>query len=94
MVCHFNFKLLNANSDKTAKIEVAKVIRDAAYENRHGGYSGSFAEATGSELNKSVLHDSVDDAENWLNERTEKWGPAIIVITKSGQYCVGAHCSS
>ena len=94
MGCRFNFELLESTSDNTAKIEVANLIRSAADENGRGGYSGSFAEATGYSFNKSVLHDSVAAAKEWLYEQTEKFGPAIVVVTKSGQYCVGAFCSS
>lgn len=94
MGCEFNFEQLKATNDEAAKQEVERLIDQAAHEHGHGGYSGSFAEANGCKIDKSVLFDSVSDAEEWLDEHAEKWGPAIVVVTKAGEYCVGANCSS
>ncbi len=93
MGCEFNFKVLRAQSESDARQEVYRIIENAAWEYGHGGYSGSFAEANGIAVHKNTFLD-LDDAEKWLDENAEKWGPAIIAKTKDGTYCVGANCSS
>lgn len=90
----FNFEQLEATNDRDAKKEVESLICQARYEYGHGGYTGSFAEVDGCLINKSFLFDSIFATEEWLGEHAEKWGPAIIVLTKDGIYCVGAICSS
>jgi hypothetical protein len=94
MGCEFNFEILHATNDADALQEVSAMIDQAKYEYGHSGYSGTFAEARGCEINKSVIFEGITDAEDWLDEHAEKWGPAIIVLTQSGKYCVGANCSS
>lgn len=94
MGCEFNFEILNATNDKDALKEVSEMIAFAKYEYGRGGYSGTFAEAQGCVIYKEVVFDAISEAEEWLDEEAEKWGPAIIVLTRDGQYCVGAHCSS
>ena len=93
MGCEFNFRVLKAKNDVDAKTEVVAIIEQAAYDYGHAGYTGSFAEADGVVLSLNIL-ENLDAAESWLDEHAEKWGPAIIVKTEAGEYCVGALCSS
>ena len=93
MGCEFNFRVLKAKNDVDAKTEVVAIIEQAAYDYGHAGYTGSFAEADGVKL-KSKVFETIDEAEGWLDENAEKWGPAVVVKTKAGEYCVGALCAS
>ncbi len=92
MGCEFQFAKLEATNDNDAIQEVKDIIDESIYENGHGGYSGSFAECRGVKISKKHFI-TFDEAEEWLDENAEKWGPAIIVKTDEG-YCVGANCSS
>lgn len=92
MGCAFNFAILKAKNEGEARKEVEELIETAAWEHGHGGYTGSFAEANGVAVHKNTFSD-LSDAEEWLDENAEKWGPAIIAKTKDGKYCVGANCS-
>lgn len=93
MGCEFNFKVLKAQSKKEALAEAETIIAQAAYEHGHGGYTGSFAEAQGVEFVDSDLANA-NEAEKWLDDYADKWGPAIVVLTKDGKFCMGANCSS
>lgn len=89
----FNFTKLKARSKKEALAEAETIIAQAAYEYGHGGYTGSFAEAQGVEFVESDMADE-EQAEEWLSDYADKWGPAIITLTKNGKFCMGANCSS
>ena len=93
MGAEFNFTTLSADNDKQALEQGNEVIKQAQYDEGHGGYTGSFAEAQGCQV---VKNDDLEgaDAEEWLDERAEKWGPALIVKAKDGRYYMGALCSS
>lgn len=93
MGCTFNFTPLRAKNRDEAVTEAQTVIEDACHENGYGGYTGTFAEAQGCEVAKHPPLENVVQAEDWLNEHTEKWGPALLVVTTGGRYCMGANCS-
>ena len=94
MGAQFNFEVLAATTDAAAKKEVKALIKQAGWDHGHSGYTGSFAEAQGCLIFRLMSFDGVKDAEEWLETLTKKWGPALIVVTKDGTYCVGAMCSS
>jgi len=94
MGCEFNFCKLKAKTVEEAKREVNAIIEQAAYDHGHSGYTGSFAEATGVVYDNSVVHDDPEDAEEYLVDFADKWGPAIIVKVADGAFYVGANCSS
>lgn len=93
MGCVFNFQRLEAKTAQEARTEGEAVISQAAWEHGHGGYTGSFAEANGLHVEKPKLADA-EEAEKWLDDNCEKWGPALLVQDASGTWCMGAHCSS
>lgn len=66
------------------------------YEEGHGGYTGTFAEATGLILTGKQFDDK-SAAEEWLNKHAVKWGPALVVrVTDfdASYWVIGAWCSS
>jgi hypothetical protein len=93
MGCSFNFKTLTSTTDEDAVNEGYGVIDQCKYEDGHGGYTGTFAEASGVKVNNKVKLSTIDEAYDWLNENAEKWGAAIIVKV-DGVYYMGANCSS
>lgn len=93
MGCEFNFEALKATKAVEAVAEGNALIEQAAYEHGHSGYSGSFAEADGVELRPEEF-DTLEAAEEWLDENCQKWEAALIVRVKNGPYVMGAQCSS
>jgi hypothetical protein len=97
MGAEFNSTRLKAKSIVEARKEFAEIRDHAAFENGHGGYTGTFAEVhQGLNMtNKSFTTDS--EARDWLEENAEKWGPALGVWVGEGDgayIVVGATCSS
>ena len=93
MGCEYNYQKLIADNQADAVIEVEGMIEQDAYECGHGGYTGTLAEADGV-IVEGHTPESDEDAEEWLDGHSDKWGPAVIVKAKDGSYHVGANCSS
>jgi hypothetical protein len=83
------------------KEELNKIFNDHVeqcfYDLGHAGYTGSMAECDGWTLSSKVFVSS-EDAEEWLINKAEKWGPAIAVRIQPEQeypyWLFGAWCSS
>jgi len=71
-------------------------IDNCKWNHGHGGYSGTMAECDGAYMTDKTFGDS-HEAEDWLEENAEKWGPAIGVrvnhTEKGHYYLFGAICS-
>lgn len=99
---------MGAETDETVIIDKGrkaledqyKNVRDQrAYDHGHGGYSGTFAEATGLFVHHGQEpFPTKEAARDWLDERVRKWGPAQAVRFRAddGVACwyVMALCSS
>lgn len=94
MGAEFNFAKLRSTNDKDALKEVSEMISEARYMHGHGGYTGTLAEARGCEIHRSYAPKCESEAQAWLCENANKWGPAIILRTPDKEYFVGALCSS
>lgn len=92
MGCIFNFQRLTAKTEREARLEAEQTIQRAAWEHGHGGYTGSFAEAHGIDVDAHTPADAAA-AEEWLDENAEKWGPAVLVRDAAGVWYMGANCS-
>jgi hypothetical protein len=55
----------------------AKDIKEALHDHGHRGYSGTIAE---------------NEAEEYINENADKWGPALIIKIPDG-FVIGGVCS-
>lgn len=91
MGAEFNFQRLKATNKDAALEEGSDIIDQAAWEHGHGGYTGSFAEATGVEYRGT--QPAGTDPEQWLDEHCEKW-EAMLIIDVDGVFYAGALCSS
>lgn len=71
-------------------------INRCKYDYGHAGYTGTFAECTGAIMTDKVFG-STSDAMDWLDENTNKWGPAVGVtiklLDKEPYIMFGAICS-
>ena len=97
MGANFDGVTLRAKNDTEAVAMCRQAIRDSQWENGHGGYSGTLAEANGAVIDRSKTFDSVQSAYDYLEDVAEKWGPAIGVKVVDGEktcYVFGAWCSS
>ena len=96
MGAEYNETILDARTPEDARSEFAAVIEGAAWENGHGGYTGTFAECPGLTITKQVF-DAKDAGTAWLEQNAQKWEDALAVkIRLPGQnwyYLVGAWCS-
>ena len=76
-----------------------EIVAEAEYEDGHGGYTGTFAEKNRLEVSDRTFG-SVDEAENWINEVNDKWGPAMAVLVcppdnpDKRVWVIGGWCSS
>lgn len=88
---------VNTTDPSEAVRQMGHVISDSQYENGHGGYSGTLAEAQGAVIS-GLEFTSYADAEEYVEEHARKWGPAlgVLVTPESGEpfYYFGACCSS
>ena len=75
----------------------AEYVEECQYEQGHGGYTGSMAETDGCSMTDQEFINE-HDAEEWLMDNAQKWGPALIVqVTLKDQepyWLFGAWCSS
>lgn len=94
MGAQFNTAMLRATNDPDAYKEGEALIEKALYDHGHAGYSGSFAECNGVNVDSTFMFDSAQAAEEWLMDNAEKWGPMEIVKVNNGPYIAGAWCSS
>jgi hypothetical protein len=83
------------------KREITRVFREhveeCRYDHGHAGYTGTMAEANGCRMTGKEFINQ-EEAESWLEENAQKWGPALIVkVILNDQepfWLFGAWCSS
>jgi hypothetical protein len=96
--CFDGTVIRDAKNDSEAVSMCYQAIKDSQWENGHGGYSGTLAEANGAEIDSRKTFNSSDDAWEYLEEVAEKWGPAVGVKVNledgNTVYVFGALCSS
>ena len=97
MGCEFNEHLLKGTLTEEKVAEWFKRIHaDACYESGNGGYSGTWAEATGISFPPHPPFSDENVSGAWLSENAPKFGNAYAVRTYyKGKECwhVGANCS-
>ena len=76
-----------------------KAVEVAAWENGHGGYSGTLAEAGGTLINiNTPTFPTAKEAHEYVVEKAQKWHPAIQVSYYDDEgerrWLLGAWCSS
>lgn len=93
----FQLECLDVLLDNEYREWLEKYQEQLRYDHGHSGYTGTFAEANGLIVHRDMpAFESVEDAEEWLVDACEKWGPVEIVFAKvpSGTTAVaGAWCS-
>lgn len=92
MGAEFNFEKLKAKDRLQAEREVARMIRQAAWDFGHSGYTGTLAEVSGFVMTNEEFN-TPKEAFDWLESNAEKWGPALGVKVGEDIY-IGALCSS
>ncbi len=73
-----------------------KLIEDRMWDYGHAGYTGTFAEANGIVIHGTHVFECQIDAERWLENHVDKWGPALAVPYKGNDkllWAFGALCS-
>jgi hypothetical protein len=88
---------VRSDNERDAVALCYQAIKDSQWENGHGGYSGTLAEANGAEIDRSQVFTSFGDAEEYLEDVAQKWGPAVgvrVEIDDRVSYFFGAWCSS
>ena len=75
-----------------------QLAEDDQYRNGHEGYTGGFSTVSGvKDLRASKEFASVQEAEEWLDENCDKWGPCLVVAVRDEErplIVMGALCSS
>ena len=95
----FDLRFVEETDKQKAKEIFESMQEECRYENGHS-YSGGIGMATGLRFTDEVFSGS-REAEEWLEDNAEKWGPALAVrfngIVNRKEYdgwLVGAICSS
>ena len=84
-----------ALTDAEIITEAHRIFEDAAYENGHGGYSGSFAEKDSVKIHRSNVFEDISFAEKWISDlNTSKWDQADIVPVLGEGWLMAGWCSS
>ena len=86
---------LDVSTKIDAISEVKDLIENDKYQFGHGGYTGTFAEAHGVVFREHEFN-CINDAEKWLEDTCEKWGPVLIVTVKNNEeeFCIAGICAS
>ena len=95
MGAEFNLRVMHEDikTEQEALAEGERIIEKARYDYGHAGYSGSFAECWGVMVAPFVA-DNEHDADEWLQDNADKWGPMMLVRCRNGVWVAGAWCSS
>ena len=92
------FQMFSCKADNTSNAveQCLGYIENCKWNYGHGGYSGTMAECRGAYMVNKTFGD-FHEAEDWLLENADKWGPAIgvqVTNTEKGDYYLfGAICS-
>lgn len=75
----FNARVFQTDDSSEVKKEFDRWVADARYERGHGPYTGSIGEKDGLRFSGVGPFKNVDEAEEYLINNNEKWGPAEAV---------------
>ena len=92
MGAQFNFEIMGKKEEKVKLImdRFARMQKEDLYENGHS-YSGGIGMCDGITNTRKKFEDE-DEAEEWLEDNAQKWGPALLVSTED-DWIIGAWCS-
>jgi hypothetical protein len=89
----FDYRTYGEVPEKELRELFRRDQESACYENGHGPYSGHIGIADGLVITRMAF-DTQEAAEKYVDEHTEKWGPALAVHVKGRGWLVGARCAS
>jgi hypothetical protein len=85
-------------TDKEIGVAAEGIFEQSAYENGHGGYSGSLAEKTGEgvTIHRDIQFNDEHEASRYVSDTldNDKWGAADAVAIIGKGWFVGGFCSS
>lgn len=84
MGAEYDEKIFDADGLEAARTEIERTIEQCKYDYGHAGYTGTFAECTGTTFNATVFG-SVDKARMYIDEKAEKWEDAILTRFRDDQ---------
>ncbi len=93
MGAEFVVEILKAETKEEAIYEVKQIIKQCLHDYGHAGYTGTFAENKGVSV-VDIEVNNCDEAYDCLLGGCRKWGPVLVVNTRSGCYVAGAWCAS
>lgn len=85
-------------SDTEIGLAAEEKYEEAAYENGHGGYSGTFAEHIGEgvRIHREKQFENAHEAWNYISESLDddKWAAPHAVPVVGKGWAIGGYCSS
>ena len=85
-------------TDKEIEVKAEEVFQESAYQNGHGGYTGSLAEKTdgGVSIHRDIEFNGTEEAYRHVQNNLEddKWDQPHAVPVKGLGWFVGGWCSS
>jgi hypothetical protein len=81
MGAEFCSTTFTAKTSKQVKEKHDELVEQAQYDHGHSGYSGSFAESPGVTVLPAEF-DSVENAEEYIDENAKKWENSLAVRIK------------
>lgn len=85
-------------TNKELNAEAEGVFEESAYNNGHGGYTGTLAEHTGHgvQIHRGKVFDTNEEAYEYISEHLDddKWDAPHAVPVKGKGWCIAGWCSS
>lgn len=94
MGAEFETYKVKAKNSNELKKEYESLVEQAQYDHGHSGYTGSIAESAGLTISSEEL--SEEEAEEFIDNNTKKWGNSLAVKIKDteDQWLIGGIYSS
>ena len=96
MAASFDSRFINTTSQSHARNIMEDIMEEDRFENGHG-YSGKIGDANGITFDNHKSFYDFESADNYLQDITEKYGPAIgvrVITDDEDGWLFGAVCPS
>ena len=94
MGAEFNYHEFKGKTKTEVLNEAKDLIEECLHDYGHAGYTGSFAECDGVVFVNNFAPKDSQEADEWLQDNANKWGPMLILMDNNHNYYGGAWCSS
>ena len=94
MGANYDSRTITAKSKSEVQRKFQAAVEDARYESGFGGYTGTIAENSGGLSFPARTFRSPRKAHEFIEDKHQKWQPALAVRCGKGKWIVGGWFSS